>query len=137
MPTAVGPRVRGALPDPGERVPRLALPTMAIYGSALALWGLATWAVLTEALSPWLTVPMHIAAGFVMFTVLHDAVHYSISSTRWVNGLVGRLAVPFVAIYMAYPVFKFIHIQHHRFANENPETDPDHYTSQGDRKSVV
>ena len=131
MPTAVGPRVRGALPDPGERVPALALPTVALFGGALAVWGLATWAVLTEALSPWLTVPMHTAAGFVMFTVLHDAVHYSISSTRWVNGLFGRLAAPFVAIYMAFPMFKFIHIQHHRFANEDPETDPDHYTSEG------
>jgi ferredoxin-NADP reductase/fatty acid desaturase len=127
----VGPRVRGALPDPGERVPTLALPTAAIYAGALTTWGLATWAFLAHAVTPWLTVPVHAAAGFVMFTVLHDAVHYSISSTRWVNGLFGRLAAPFVAIYMSFPLFKFIHIQHHRFANEDPDTDPDHYTSVG------
>src|SRR4051812_48018974 len=92
---------------------------------------MATWAVLAEAVSPWLTVPLHAAAGFVMFTVLHDAVHYSVSSIRWVNGLVGRLAAPFVAVYLSFPFFKFVHIQHHRFANEDPSTDPDHYTSEG------
>jgi phenylacetate-CoA oxygenase/reductase PaaK subunit len=123
--------VRGALPDPGERVPALALPTLAIFVGSLVAWGLATWAVLAGAVAPWLTVPVHAAAGFVMFTVLHDAVHYSVSSTRWVNGLAGRLAAPFVAVYLSFPMFKFIHIQHHRFANEDPDTDPDHYTSEG------
>ncbi len=131
MPTAVGPRVRGALPEPGERVPALAVPTVAMFTGALAVWGLATWAVLAEAVTPWVTVPVHAAAGFVMFTVLHDASHYSISNKRWVDELFGRLAVPFVMFYGSYPLWKFVHMQHHRFANEDPNTDPDHWTSEG------
>src|SRR5215212_7097526 len=131
VPTAVGPRVRGALPDPGERVPTLAWPTVAIFASSVAVWGVATWAFLAGAATPWLTIPVHVGAGFVIFTVLHDASQYSLSSKRWVNGLIGRLAAPFVAFYMAFPMWTFIHMQHHRFANEDPGTDPDDYASEG------
>jgi len=130
-PRAAGPRVRGALPEPGERVPALAWATVSLFAATLTLWILATVAALSGAAAPWLTIPMHAAVTFLMFTVLHDASHYSISAHRWVNRLFGRLAMPFVAAYASFPLFAYIHIQHHRYANEHAHSDPDHYTSEG------
>jgi fatty acid desaturase len=131
VPRAAGPRIRGAIPEPGERVPPLAWPTVSLFVGSVALWGLATWAVLSGAVTPWVTIPVHASVTFLVFTVLHDASHYSISSRRWVNQLFGRLAMPFVVAYASYPLFTYIHIQHHRFANEHANTDPDHWTSEG------
>jgi ferredoxin-NADP reductase/fatty acid desaturase len=128
---ALADRRPRALPDPGERVPTLALPTVALFTASLAAWGLATWAAIGGHAAWWATVPVHAAVSFLMFTVLHDASHYSISSTRWVNGLFGRLAMPFVVAYTSFPMFAFIHIQHHRNANDESGADPDHWTSEG------
>ena len=42
---------------------------------------------------PWpVTVVVNAVVCFVMFTVSHDASHYSISRIRWVNSLFGRLS---------------------------------------------
>ncbi len=70
-----------------------------------------------------MTIPVNAAVTPVMFTVVHDASHYAISSIRWVNGLLGRwLAWLFVG-----PVVAFrpsgTSIQHHRHSNDD-EQDP-------------
>ena len=121
---------RHALPDPGERVPTLAWPTVGIFTFALALFTAGTWAAAAESLSPVVTIAMNAVACFVMFTVVHDASHYSISSTRWVNGLFGRMALVFVSPVMSFPAFAWIHIEHHRNANDD-EHDPDTFSSHG------
>lgn len=84
------------LPDPGEPVPRLALPTVGLFLGGLVVWLLSSWAALGLGWSLWLTIPVNAVVSFTMFTVLHDAVHYSISRKRWVNGVLGRLSMPFV-----------------------------------------
>jgi phenylacetate-CoA oxygenase/reductase PaaK subunit len=123
------------LPDPGEPVPKLAWPTLGIFFGSLAVWGFALWGALSENVTPWLTIPLAAAVTFWMFTVLHDATHYSISRTRWVNALFGRLSVPFVAAWASYGVIGYIHIEHHRHSNEDggtqPGADPDTWASHG------
>jgi ferredoxin-NADP reductase/fatty acid desaturase len=121
---------RHALPDPGERVPALAWPTVGIFTAALALFGAGTWGALTGALPLAATIGMNAVACFVMFTVVHDASHYSISSTRWVNNAFGRMAFLFVSPAIAFKGFAFIHIEHHRHANDD-ERDPDTWASHG------
>src|SRR4051794_15162224 len=74
-----------ALPDPGEAVPRLARPTVATFCAALALFCAGTWVAIAEVLPVPATIAINAVACFVMFTVVHDATHYSISTARWVN----------------------------------------------------
>jgi fatty acid desaturase len=125
-----GPAGRHALPDPGESVPRLAVPTIGIFVAALAVFVFSTLAAIRGVVPLWVTIPVNAAVTFVMFTVVHDAAHYSISSTRWVNGLVGRLAWVFVAPVISFPSFGYIHIEHHRHSNDD-ENDPDTFASHG------
>lgn len=130
--SAVAEHVQGpgrrALPDPGEPVPRLALPTTAIYVAALAAFVVSTVLAVGEQVPAGVTIAVNAVVIFVMFTVVHDASHYSISSTRWVNGLLGRLAWVFVSPAVSFPTFAFIHIEHHRHANDD-DNDPDTYAS--------
>ncbi|MEV0463858.1 fatty acid desaturase [Nocardia tengchongensis] len=117
-----------ALPDPGEQVPTLSWPIVGICTAALAVFGVSTWAALTGAVPAIFTIAASSAAIFVLFTVLHDASHYSISSHRWVNVAFGRVAMFFVSPLISFKSFAFIHIEHHRNTNDD-DSDPDHWVS--------
>ncbi len=121
---------RHPLPDPGERVPTLSWPIVGIFTGALALFGTSTWAAVGHDAPRVVTIVLNAVAIFVMFTVLHDAAHYSISSKRWINGAFGRAAMLFVSPLIAFPAWGFIHIEHHRHTNDD-ERDPDHFASHG------
>ena len=121
---------RHALPDPGEPVPALALPTVGLFLAALALFVVSTWAALEGRAPVMVTIALNAAACFAMFTVAHDASHYSISRFRWVNRLLGRLATPFVTPAISFPSFGYIHIEHHRHSNDE-ENDPDTFANHG------
>jgi ferredoxin-NADP reductase/fatty acid desaturase len=125
-----GPAERHALPDPGESVPKLALPTLGIYFGALTVFVISTVGYVRGLLPIWITIPVNAAVTFWMFTVVHDASHYAISSKRWVNALFGRLAWIFVVPFYAFPAFAYIHIEHHRHSNDDVN-DPDTFASHG------
>jgi ferredoxin-NADP reductase/fatty acid desaturase len=119
------------LPDPGEKVPTLAVPTVALYFLTLALFAGEAYGVIAGDWSHWLTVPMGAAVTFLMFSVLHEATHHAISTNTRINGAFGHLSMPFVAAYAIFPMLKFIHIEHHRNTNEPMSVDPDQWTSSG------
>jgi ferredoxin-NADP reductase/fatty acid desaturase len=121
---------RHPLPDPGEVVPRLSGPIVGIFSGALGLFILSSWAALDHRLPRPATIVLNAVAIFVMFTVVHDASHYSISSRRWVNGVFGRAAMLFVSTAMSFPSWAYIHIEHHRHSNDD-DHDPDTFASHG------
>jgi len=41
------------------------------------------------------------------------------------------LSMPFVALWVTYPVMRYIHIEHHRNTNEDPLSDPDAWAHDG------
>jgi len=120
---------RHALPDPGERVPTISWPIVGIFVGALVLFAFSTWAALGDRLPVLATISLSAAAIFVLFTVLHDAAHYSVSTHRWVNVAFGRVAMLFVSPLISFKSFSFIHIEHHRNTNDDDGSDPDHFVS--------
>ena len=127
-PLRVGGATTRGLPDPGESVPRISWPTVSLFFAALAVFALSSWAAIEHRLPGALTVAANALAIFVMFTVLHDAAHRSISTIGWVNATLGRAAMVFVSPAMAFPAWSFIHLEHHRWAND-PAHDPDSFAS--------
>ncbi|WP_183098122.1 fatty acid desaturase [Nocardioides pelophilus] len=119
---------RHALPDPGVAVPSISWPIVAIFSGAIAVFAFSTWAALGDRLPAPATIALSATAIFVLFTVLHDAAHYSISTRRWVNVAFGRVAMLFVSPLISFKSFAFIHIEHHRNTNDG-ENDPDHFVS--------
>lgn len=126
--TATASPDRHALPDPGAPVPKLALPTVAILVVGWTAFVASTVGYIQGWLPAAATIAINAVVTFVMFTVSHDAIHYAISSTRWVNRLVGRLAFALVVPVISFPTYAFIHIEHHRHANDD-ENDPDAWAS--------
>jgi fatty acid desaturase len=112
--------VRRGVPDPGIPLPTIALPTLALWVASVALWvgaAAAALAALDGGISRWwlvATVPAHALVTFTMFTVLHEATHHAAGRLRWVNEVLGRLSMPFVAAWATFPLVRYIHIEHHR-----------------------
>lgn len=109
-------------------MPRISWPIVGIFSGAIAVFAFSTWAALTDRLPVLVTVGLSATAVFVLFTVLHDASHYSISTHRWVNVAFGRVAMFFVSPLISFKSFAFIHIEHHRNTNDD-DNDPDHFVS--------
>lgn len=131
MSTAEVPVTVRRIPNPAEPVPVVALPTLALLVVGLGLWIGTTVLYLTDALAWFVTIPVLAVAGYLLFTVAHDAGHHSASRVKWLNDLMGRLSTPVFALHAAFPIWRFIHMQHHRFTNHDDGSDPDAYTMRG------
>ncbi len=120
---------RGALDLPSSS-PAISCPTLGVFVAALALFAGSSWAAVELRLPGPLTIVLSAGAVFMMFTVVHDAAHSSLSSSGAVNRVFGRVAMLFVSPTMAFPAWRFIHIEHHRWANDD-QHDPDRFASRG------
>jgi len=131
--TAETPVLKGVtrIPNPQEPVPAVAWPTVALMVGGLALWGGSAAALLADVWPWWVSALVSAIASYLLFTVAHDASHHSTSSDRRLNTWIGRISTAFFAPHAAFPVWRFIHMQHHRFTNHHDGRDPDGYTMRG------
>lgn len=122
----------------GDRfsLPSFAIPTLVLFFGSFLLWVVAALAVIDWDLSRWwlaLTVPVQALVTYAMFTVLHESIHYTVGRPKWLNEMIGRCAMPFVALWATYPTMTFIHLEHHQHANEHNGKDPDAWATAGPR----
>lgn len=105
-----------------------AAPALARTTAALALATISA-VVIIDVLAVAGLVPL-LAAGAIntivyywFFSVIHDGVHRSISSNKTLNDAICQLAISVYAPYAAMHLFRWAHMEHHRFTND--ERDPD------------
>lgn len=131
VPAAESPVTVRRIPNPEEPVPVVATPTVVLLLVGMAAWLGASALYLADSIAWWAVIPINAVASYLLFTVAHDAGHHAASRVKWLNDLMGRMATPFFALHAAFPVWRFIHMQHHRFTNHDDGADPDHYTMEG------
>jgi fatty acid desaturase len=119
------------IPDPAEAVPPIALPALGVLVGGLALWLGSAALALTGTWPLWASVLPSAVAAYLLFTVAHDAGHRSLSTSDAVNTWLGRASLLFFAPHASFRVWRFIHMQHHRFTNHDDGRDPDRYTHEG------
>jgi beta-carotene hydroxylase len=105
------------------RAPRLAWPTVILWLVLTVTFVVSDVLGVARLLPLWLCTLVNGTIGYVAFSVAHDSIHRSISSNVRLNDWIGRLALPLAVPYATIGMFRWGHIQHHRFAN-GPR-DPD------------
>lgn len=119
------------IPNPAEPVPIVAWPTVLLLLGAIGLFAGSSVLAVAELWPIWLSVLPNAVAIYLMFTVAHEAAHHSASCDGRINRLVGRVGTALFAPQMSFSVWRFIHMQHHRFTNHDDGADPDHFTMVG------
>ena len=110
--------------------PKIAWPTIILLIAAYTVFGLSSFAFVSDSLPLIWAVLFNAIASYMAFTVAHDATHSSVSSNRRLNDWVGRAGVSLLEPGPFFLLFRFIHMQHHRFTNDEHK-DPDFYSGKG------
>lgn len=111
--------------------PRVAWPTLVLFAISVTLFGVATALALAGALAPVFAVALNTLAAYWLFTVFHDAAHRALGQSGTLNDWIGRISTLALFPFPIFKAFRFIHMQHHRFANDTSGRDPDAYTGGG------
>ena len=107
----------------------VAYPTIGLFIIGFLLIGFAIISRLVFNYSPLYTIPISILANYILFPVIHDGSHRSISNNKFVNEPISYTAgIPF--FFAPFPAWRFIHLRHHQFTNV-PGDDPDYYAGGG------
>jgi fatty acid desaturase len=121
------------IPNPGEPVRALAWPTALLFLGGVGLW-LASSAAYLGDVWPWpVSTFLNWVAAFMLFTVMHDASHRSVSKNEHVSTWLGRVSAFFLVPNAGFRLFRFVHMQHHRFTQQDDASDPDYYSSHAPR----
>lgn len=105
------------------RAPRIAWPTVLMW-AALTVTFIGVYAVCGLGWLPlWAGTLLNSVIGYVGFSVAHDAIHRAISTNTRLNDWIGQAGVLLLVPYVDLRLFRWGHIQHHRFASG--ERDPD------------
>ncbi|MGI9288235.1 MAG: fatty acid desaturase, partial [Pseudomonadales bacterium] len=112
--------------------PKIAWPTIMLLVAAFAIFGLSTFAYVEGALPLFWAILINATAAYISFTPAHDASHNAVSSNRQMNEWVGRIATVLQSPVPFFRTFRYIHMQHHRFTNDETR-DPDFYVGTGTR----
>lgn len=111
--------------------PQIAWPTVALFLVSLALY-VSSVVMGVKGLWPvGVSIAINAVCAYWMFTVGHDASHNSLSLYRWLNDGMGRVATLTLLPLPIFKAFRFIHMQHHRFSNE--QDDPDYWVGNGSK----
>lgn len=94
-------------------------------------WVVTGYLGIQQVISTWVAILLNAIFAYISFTILHDASHRSVSKNTWINDIAGRIAIVPLIPLPVFKLFRFVHMQHHRFANESCEIDPDAWTSTG------
>lgn len=111
-----------------------AWPTAALFLVALALQGASSAAGLSGLWPPGLSACVNAACAYTQFTVLHDALHKSVSRRPWLNEAFGYAAT--FVLCGPYAAIRRNHLHHHAHAND-PREDPDFWVAGETWLSVV
>lgn len=110
--------------------PQVAWPTVFLLFAAFVIFGVSTSAYVAGRLPLFWAMLFNTIAIYMAFPVAHDATHSAVSTNRRMNDWAGRFAMILLEPGPFFQVFRLIHMQHHRFTNDE-EKDPDAYTGKG------
>jgi len=113
-----------------EEIPQLVWPTLWLFAASLAAW-IASTSLGLAGVWPWpLTMLLNGIIGYVIFTVSHEATHHALGTSLALNEWLGRLVNLLFAPHISFRMWRFMHMQHHRYTNQDGR-DPDYYSSTG------
>lgn len=105
-------------------VPLISPPQVLLAMSALGLFTAATLGAINHLIPTWVAIICNIVAVYLAFTPLHDASHRAVSSSPFLNDLIGVITGQLLLPAINMTAFRAIHMDHHRYTGQEGR-DPD------------
>lgn len=110
-----------------RKTPAVAWPTVILLVVAYGIMCTTSWACFTGHLPLWVGAVVNSICLYMLFTPAHESMHRNASANSTVNEWVMYIATFVVIPFGSGQLMRVMHMQHHRFTNE--ENDPDHFLS--------
>lgn len=111
------------------KAPQLAWPTLWLTLVGWLVILASDYLAVVDTLPLWAACLINGVAGYLMFSAAHDGIHRAISSHTGVNDWIGRIAIASLSPMASLGLFRWGHIQHHRFTVS--DQDPDRWAYAG------
>ena len=105
------------------KVQGVAWPTVATWLLMTVIYVASTWAAVIGQIPLWVGMLINGGVGYLTFTVVHDSLHRSVAANARLNDFIGQCAVYMITPYVHLKLFRWGHIQHHRFTSEPKDPD--------------
>lgn len=105
------------------QIPAVSRPTVALAVIMIGAVLLMDWLAISGQLDLVVGCAVNTFVYYWFFTIIHDGVHRSISRNTLVNDIIGQAAVSVYAPFAAMRLFRWAHIEHHRFTNDAGDPD--------------
>lgn len=97
--------------------PQIAWPTVALLVACTAAISISVSTGVSGAIPLWVACIINTISVYLLFSVIHDSIHRSISSNHRINDWCGRIAATFMSPGSTLGLFRWGHIQHHRYTS--------------------
>ena len=125
MVTDVFPRTSDEHFEQLRRAPFLAPPTTVLFVVSMAGIGAIWYFALTGAIPLWVGAIINGLITYLLFSVIHDAAHKSLSNVGWINESIGAVGLFFLFPYAPMVLLRWVHNKHH--THTNGVKDPDRF----------
>ncbi|MBV1919110.1 MAG: fatty acid desaturase [Pseudomonadales bacterium] len=111
--------------------PRIAWVSIIFFILGVTVIPSTAYLAANDVIPSWIAVLTNAYCLYMLFMVMHDSAHRSVSQINFINEWTGRISVFLVIPFAALPSWRMAHMSHHRFTNESDGNDPDIWVSQG------
>ena len=113
-----------------QQKPLVAVPTVILAFACVGVFYANIVLGIQGTIPLWFGCLVNCIAGYLLFSPIHDSLHRSVSSNHKFNEFIALLTVNGLTPYASVKLFRFMHMQHHRFTNEE-DKDPDAFAGKG------
>ncbi|MFT6122749.1 MAG: fatty acid desaturase [Pseudohongiellaceae bacterium] len=112
-----------------KKTPALSLPAFGLFLLGLIIMAGGSYMSLTGKMPMWGATLTNGVGLYLLFTIMHEAMHRALSSNNFVNDFLGRFSMMLLIPAAPFEIGRWAHFQHHRFTSD--ERDPDQFIHHG------
>ena len=105
--------------------PNVSWSVILLWVSMLGTYIAASTLAVLEVIPLWIGMFINSIAVYYAFGVIHDGIHFAICCNKHINNWITQSTTLLVAPYVSLSLFRWGHLQHHRFIN-HAKDDPDY-----------
>ena len=108
-----------------KQTPATSWPALGLFLLGLTIISFASGMAITDGIPLWSGMLANGLGLYLLFSIMHDALHRNVSTNRRLNEIFGRISLFLLIPAAPIEVARWAHFQHHRFTNN--DQDPDNF----------